>query len=84
MAVRAAGGDEMSVTINLQLPGPVARATVTVNSLRVRETPGEDGKQVGSLRKADRVEVWGAVKGWTLVRRGELCGWSATRYLARA
>lgn len=82
-AVRQAGGDDVDVAINLQYPSPIGHAVVTGQGLRVRVQPHIDGHQVGSLAEGDDVEVWGSVGDWSLVRHGELCGWSATRYLER-
>ena len=83
MAVRAAGGDEVDIEINRQYPSPTGHAVVTGNGLRVRVQPHIDALQLGSLAEGDDVELWGSVSEWSFVRRGELCGWSATRYLER-
>lgn len=83
MAVRQAGGDAVDIEINLQYPSPIGRAVVTGQGLRVRVQPHIDGHQLGSLAEGDDVEVWGSMGDWSLVRRGELSGWSATQYLKR-
>lgn len=81
MAVRQAGGDDVDMAINLQYPTPIGHAYVIGNGLRVRVQPHIDALQLGSL--GEHVEVWGSVGEWSLVRRGELSGWSATQYLER-
>lgn len=83
MAVQQAGGDDVDVAINVQYPSPIGHAVVTGQGLRVRVQPHLDAVQVGSLAEGDGVDVWGSVGEWSLVRRGELCGWSATQYLER-
>lgn len=83
MAVQAAGGDEVDMEINMQYPSPIGHAMVTGQGLRVRVQPHIDAHQLGSLAEGDDVEVWGSVGEWSLVRQGELSGWSATRYLER-
>lgn len=77
-------GSDMDVDANLQYPTPVGHATVIANGLRVRLQPHIHALQVGGLADGDRIEVWGSVGEWTLVRRGEVHGWAATRYLERA
>lgn len=74
-------GTDMDVDINLQYPTPIGHATVIGNGLRVRLQPHATALQVGSLANGDRVEVWGTVGEWSLVRRGDVHGWSATRFL---
>lgn len=76
-------GSDMDVDVNMQYPTPIGHATVTGNGLRVRIQPHADALIVGSLAAGDEVEVWGSVNDWSLVRRGELNGWSATQYLER-
>lgn len=83
MVVRQAGGDDVDVAINLEYPSPTGHAVVIGNGLRVRVQPHVNAAQVGTLAEGEQVELWGSVGEWSLVRRGELCGWSATQYLER-
>lgn len=74
-------GDDVTVQINLALPMPTGRARVTGDHLFVRAQPDVQSTPLGRLDEGVLVECWGQVADWTLVRAGELCGWSATKYL---
>lgn len=76
-------GSDTDVDVNMQYPSPTGHAVVVGNGLRVRVQPHPDALQVGTLAEGERVEVWGEVGKWTLVRHGVLSGWSATEYLER-
>lgn len=76
-------GSDGVVDINMQYPSPTGHATVTVNGLRVRIQPSLFALEIGTLDAGDLVEVWGSVGDWLLVRKDELHGWSATKYLER-
>lgn len=76
-------GSDMDMDINMQYPSPTGHAVVVGNGLRMRIQPHSDALVIGSLAVSDEVEVWGSVGEWSLVRRGELSGWSATQYLER-
>lgn len=74
-------GDDVTVQINLALPTPTGHVRVTGNHLFVRVQPDVQSTPLGQLDEGVLVECWGQVADWTLVRYGELCGWSATKYL---
>lgn len=76
-------GDDVDVDISLQYPSPTGHARVVADSLRVRIQPSPDTLVIGSLAVGDEVDVWGSVGDWSLVRKGKVYGWSATRYLER-
>lgn len=81
--MRYTRGSDMDIEINLQYPIPVGRARVIANGLRVRRQPGTAALQIGSLTAGDTVNIWGTVGDWSLVCKGKLQGWSASRYLDR-
>lgn len=76
-------GDDVMVDINMQYPSPVGHARVIGDGLRMRVQPHIDATQLGSLAEGDQVDVWGSVGEWSLVRKDETFGWSATRFLER-
>ena len=57
-----------------QEPQPIGSAKVAVSALRIRTAPGKDQNYIGTLREADKVNVYGEKDGYLEIRVGDQVG----------
>lgn len=63
-----------------QTPQPIGAAKVSVAALRVRTAPGQENNYIGTLRQADKVNVYGEKNGYLEIRVGDQIGYISAEH----
>ena len=63
-----------------QEPQPIGSAKVAVSALRIRSAPGKDQNYIGTLREADKVNVYGEKDGYLEIRVGDQVGYISAEH----
>ena len=63
-----------------QVREPTGTATVTCAALRIRRNPGDENVYLGTLRQADRVNIYGEKDGYLEVHVGDQIGYISAEF----